>query len=69
MKVNRNTIIGDVDYWYLKINKNTNIFNPEHAILVNLERLDIQRSRLREQLDKVIVFHEKLSLERLIYDD
>ena len=68
MKVNRNTVNGDVDYWYSKIFKNTNIFNPESVIIVNLERLDIQRSRLREQLDKVDVFQEKLALERLMYD-
>jgi transposase-like protein len=68
MKVNRNTVNGDVDYWYSKISKNTNIFNPESVIIVNLERLDIQRSRLREQLDKVESFQEKLALERLMYD-
>jgi hypothetical protein len=68
MNVNRNTINGDVDYWYSKIDKNTNIFNPESVIIVNLERLNIQRSRLREQLDKVDSFQEKMSLERLIYD-
>jgi len=68
MKVNRNTINGDINYWYSKIYKNTNIFNPEGAIIINLERLEVQRSRLREQLDKVKLFQEKLALERLIYE-
>ncbi|HEV2193369.1 MAG TPA: hypothetical protein VGR54_07125 [Nitrosopumilaceae archaeon] len=68
MKVNRNTVNGDVDYWYSKIYKNTNIFDPEDAIIFNLERLEIQCSRLREQLDKTKSFQEKLALERMMYD-
>ncbi|MGC1708973.1 MAG: hypothetical protein WA799_04130 [Nitrosotalea sp.] len=68
MKVNRNTINGDIDYWYSKIHKNANIFNPEDAVIVNLERLEIQRSRLREQLDKTKTFQERLALERMIYE-
>ncbi|MCH7969211.1 MAG: hypothetical protein IH841_08215 [Thaumarchaeota archaeon] len=68
MKVNRNTINGDVDYWYSKIVDNTNMVDPAYAIMVNLQRLDIQRSRLREQLDKTETFQEKLALERLILE-
>ena len=68
MKVNRNTINGDIDYWYSKIIKNNNVFNPEFAIIVSLQRFEIQRSRLREQLDKTGHFQEKLALERLMYD-
>ena len=68
MKINRNTVNGDIDYWYSKIIKNNNIFNPEFAIIVTLQRLEIQRSRLREQLDKTGQFQEKLALERLMYE-
>ncbi len=68
MKVNRNTVNGDIDYWYSKIVQNYNMFDPSYAIMVNLQRLDIQRSRLREQLDKTETFQEKLALERLILE-
>lgn len=68
MKVNRNTVNGDIDYWYSKIYKNTHIFNTEAAIIVNLERLEIQRSRLREYLDQTKSFQEKLAVERMMYD-
>jgi len=68
MKVNRNTINGDIDYWYSKIVDNTNMIDPLCATMVNLQRLDIQRSRLREQLDKTETFQEKLALERLILE-
>ena len=68
MNVNRNTINGDIDYWYLQIEKSNNNFNPENVIINNLQRLEIQRSRLREQLDKTKTFQERLALERLIYE-
>ena len=68
MKVNRNTVNGDIDYWHSKISKNVNFFNPEEVIIVNLERLEIQRSRLREHIDKTKSFQEKLSLERMIFE-
>ncbi len=68
MKINRNTINGDIDYWFSKIYKNSSIFNPHAAIIITLERLDMQRTRLREQLDKTKTFQEKLALERLIYE-
>jgi len=68
MKVNRNTVNGDINNWYSKIVDNTNTIDPLNAITVNLQRLDIQRSRLREQLDKTETFQEKLALERLILE-
>ena len=68
MKVNRNTINGDINYWYSKIMDNINMVDPTNVIMVNLQRLDIQRSRLREQLDKTETFQEKLALERLILE-
>ncbi len=68
MKVNRNTINGDVDYWYSTILKKVNIFQPEYKIITILERMQIQLSRLREQLDKTKSISERISIERLIYD-
>lgn len=68
MKVNRNTVTSDIDYWYSKIVDASNIFNPEHAVIINLQRLEIQRTRLREQLDKTNSHQEKLAIERLIFD-
>jgi len=68
MKVNRNTINSDLDYWYYKILKNVDILNPESLIVVTLEKMNIQKSRLREQLDKTIKNSERITIERLIYD-
>jgi len=66
MNVNRNTINGDIDYWYSKI-LSTNRFEPEFHILINIKRLETQRTRLREDLDKTTT-QEKIALERLIYE-
>jgi len=68
IKINRNTINGDIQYWYSKIIEKNNILNPEVAIIVNLQRLETQRVRLREQIDKTNLFQEKILLERLIYE-
>ena len=68
MKINRNTVNGDVDYWYFTILKKVNIFQPEYKIITILERMQIQLARLREQLDKVKSISERISIERLIYD-
>ena len=68
MKVNRNTVNGDINNWYSKILDNANMVDPSDAVVINLQRLDIQRSRLREQLDKAETFQEKLALERLILE-
>jgi len=68
MKVNRNTVNSDISYWYSKIGKNHNIFNPEAAICVSLERFQVQRLRLRIQIEKTQSFQERLTLERLILD-
>jgi len=68
MKINRNTVNGDINYWYSKIIINSDLLNPEVAVIVALQRFEIQRSRLREQLDKAENFQEKLALERLMFD-
>lgn len=68
IKINRNTINGDLQYWYSKIVEQNNIRNPELVIIINLQRLEIQRIRLREQIDKTNLFQEKILLERLIYE-
>ena len=68
MKVNRNTVNGDIDYWYSHIFKRVNILNPEFKIVTGLERMQIQLTRLREQLDKTKSISERISIERLMYD-
>jgi len=68
MKINRNTVNGDIDYWNSKIVGSNIIFSPEDAIIITIHRLEIQRTRLREQLDKTDSSQEKNAINRLIFD-
>ena len=68
LKINRNTVNGDIDYWYSKIAQNHKTLDPESAIIMYFQRLEIQRSRQREQLDKTESFQKKLALERFMFD-
>ena len=67
IKINRNTINGDIKHWYSKITK-ANDIQPESAIYMIIERLDIQRTRIREYLDNTINISEKITIERMITD-
>lgn len=68
IKINRNTINGDISYWYSKTVKNNKIFDPEQRILIILERMDLQRTRLVETLHDKTILHEKIQIERMILD-
>ncbi len=68
MKINRNTINSDIDHWHNKILINSNFLNLEGYVMVSLERLNIQRSRLRENLDKAENFQQRHVIEKIIFD-
>src|SRR2546428_14186689 len=52
LDVNRNTVNGDINYWYSRISKNVSGIDPEKAIITVLQRMQSQRVSLRAQLDK-----------------
>jgi len=68
MSINRNTINGDVHFWYSKVLKNWSDVGPQLLVIKNIERSELQRSRLVEQLHKTKVLQEKISIERLIHE-
>ena len=68
MNVNRNTVNADIDYWFSQISKNVNVYTPKKMIVTGIGRLEIQLTRLREQLDNVQNNSERMTIERLIYD-
>ena len=68
MKINRNTINGDIDYWYSIIYANSNVLDPEITVVINIQRFDVQRSRLRENLDKAENFQQRHAIEKMIFD-
>ena len=68
MKINRNTINGDIDFLYRITVKNYDLVNPTTAIIKQLTKLEIQKTRLRESLDKTQHSSERISIERLLFD-
>ena len=68
MKINRNTINGDVDYLHSKIVKLVDVSNAKFWVSEQIERLGSQRTRLREYLDETKNLQEKLAIERMIFD-
>jgi len=66
MKVNRNTINGDIDYWYSQVSKKHAQTDPSHSIAKHIEILEIQKSRLREAIDNTP--REHVAIERLLFD-
>lgn len=68
MKVNRATVKSDLNYWFNRLINKTDILNYEMNILIYLERLNAQRARLRDDLNKVKEFQEKIQIEKLIFD-
>ena len=67
-KINRNTINGDIEHWYSKISKNWDGASPFILVGAQIERLDLQKIRLREYLDKAENLQEKLAIEKRILD-
>jgi len=69
MKINRNTINGDIQYWRVKVVKNwKKDSSPEILVIYHIERLELQRTRLREHLNKSQNHQEKLAIEKMILD-
>ena len=68
MKINRNTINGDIEFWYDKVVKNWRDLSPEILVIRSMERLELQRTRLIENLNKTESAQEKTSIERMVLD-
>lgn len=68
MKINRNSINSDIQYWYSQVTKKWKSVDPTSWIIRYVERLELQKTRLREEVDKTKNVQEKISIERLILD-
>ena len=62
MKISRNTINGDIDFLYGNMVKNYDLINPKTAIIKQLTKLEIQKTRLREFLDKTPNHSERMTI-------
>lgn len=68
MKISRNTVNSDIDILYSQVMEKADVLDPTYIMAINLERLEVQRSRIRELIDKADSIQQKLALERLIYE-
>jgi len=51
LQINRGTINRDVMFWYADVTKKWRHVDPEFFVMRQIERFQIQRTRLRKQLD------------------
>lgn len=66
LNINRATINQDITYWYSDVVKKWNKLDPAIYVVNQIERLELQRTRLRKQLDNVESFNEKITIEKFI---
>ena len=62
MNVNRKTIDNDLDIWYSKIIERWDYPDPEVWLLSNMENLEVQKTRIREEIDKTSDIQARISI-------
>ena len=67
MRVNRHTISRDIEFGYEELSEQWN-GSIVSMILKQIHRLEIQRTRLLKQLENQNGFHERMMLERMIFE-
>jgi len=68
MKVNRNTINSDINFWYGRLSKEWNSYDIESWCMKQMHRMETQRTRLMEQLQRQEDLHDTLAIEKMILD-
>jgi len=68
LNVNRNTINEDIRFWHLQIANELNAQNMTAKMTKQIQRTEIQRNRLFEDLEKAEDIDEKIKIEKFIYD-
>lgn len=66
--VNRNTINDDIKSWYGEMAAQIGVNNVGTILLKQIERLEIQRRRLVEQIEGLTNFEKKITVEKMIFD-
>ena len=68
LDVNRNTINDDIKYWYSQIGSQSGKDFLGGIFLKQIERFEIQRKRLLDELEKQTDFEARFKLEKLLFD-
>ena len=68
MKINRNTINSDINYWYSSLANEWNRYDIDSWYMKQVHRLESQRSRLFAELGKTGNTSGRLPIEKMILD-
>ena len=68
LNVNRNTINEDIRYWHLQLANEMKAQDLTAKMTKQIQRMEIQRDRLLEDLDEAESLDEKIKLEKFISD-
>ena len=68
LDVNRNTINSDIKYWYAHMASQISGENVVGMLLKQIERLEIQRKRLLDEIEKQKDFPSKITLEKMVFE-
>jgi len=68
LDVNRNTINEDVKYWYSQLALEINSETVVSSALKQIHNMELQKTRLREQLDCTAEFSQRLAIEKLLFE-
>ena len=66
--VNRNTINEDVRYWYSQLASEITSETVVSSALKQIHNMELQKARLREQLDGTTEFSQRMSIEKLLLE-
>jgi len=66
LNVNRNTINDDIRYWHLQLANEIKTQNLTAIIIQQIQRIQIQRDRLLDDLENAESLTEKITIERFI---
>ena len=66
LNVNRNTINDDIRYWHLQLANEMKTQNLTAIIIQQIQRIQIQRDRLLDDLENAESLTEKITIERFI---
>jgi len=68
LKVNRNTINSDINFWYSQLATDWEDNDVKKWIVKQLERFELQRSRLYDELENCNILSDRLLVEKIILD-
>ena len=67
MNGNRNTVNEDIKFWYLHLAHEMGNDNFVSSMIKQIHSLELQKIRLREDLDNTKEFKQKLAIEKLLF--